>query len=123
MECTDSHSIKNGDEFIYINDLEVGDFINDLQIINIEDISCDEYVYDILDVENNEYRTNNVISHNCAFIDNWADFWASTYPTISSGKTTKMFFTSTPNSINHYYDFSKGATDGTTDEFGVNTKN
>lgn len=29
-----------------------------------------------------------------AFLDNWTDFYASTFPTISSGKTTKMLFTS-----------------------------
>lgn len=32
-----------------------------------------------------------------AFVENWTDFYASTFPTISSGKTTKMLFTSTPN--------------------------
>lgn len=29
-----------------------------------------------------------------AFLENWTDFYASTFPTISSGKTTKMLFTS-----------------------------
>jgi len=53
-----------------------------------------------------------------AFVENWTDFYASTFPTISSGKTTKMLFTSTPNGLNHFYDFWKGATDGTPDESG-----
>lgn len=58
-----------------------------------------------------------------AFLENWTDFYASTFPTISSGKTTKMLFTSTPNGLNHYYDFWKGATEGTVNEQGVVEKN
>lgn len=58
-----------------------------------------------------------------AFIENWEAFYASTYPAISSGKTTKMLFTSTPNGLNQYYEFWKGATEGTTDEFGETTTN
>lgn len=58
-----------------------------------------------------------------AFLDNWTDFYASTFPTISSGKTTKMLFTSTPNGLNHYYDFWKGATEGTVNEQGIIEKN
>lgn len=41
----------------------------------------------------------------CAFVDNWDEFYTSVYPTISSGKGTKMLFTSTPNGLNHYYKF------------------
>jgi hypothetical protein len=48
-----------------------------------------------------------------AFLENWDEFFASVYPTISSGKTTKILLTSTPNSLNHYWKICKGAQDGT----------
>lgn len=48
-----------------------------------------------------------------AFLENWDEFFASVYPTISSGKTTKILLTSTPNSLNHYWKICKGAQDKT----------
>lgn len=44
-----------------------------------------------------------------AFIENWDDFFASVFPTISSGKETKILFTSTPNGLNHFYKICDGA--------------
>ena len=41
------------------------------------------------------------------------DFFTSTYPTISSGKTTKIILTSTPLGYNHFWHFWKGAETGT----------
>lgn len=58
-----------------------------------------------------------------AFLDNWTDFYASTFPTISSGEKTKMLFTSTPNGLNHFYEFWKGATEGLPNADGVVEKN
>ena len=37
------------------------------------------------------------------------DFFTATYPTISSGKTTKIVLTSTPLGYNHFWHFWKGA--------------
>lgn len=44
-----------------------------------------------------------------AFVEGWDEFFASVYPTISSGKTTKLLFTSTPNGLNHYFKICTGA--------------
>ena len=44
-----------------------------------------------------------------AFVDNWDEFFASVFPTISSGETTKILFTSTPNGLNHFYKTCMGA--------------
>lgn len=44
-----------------------------------------------------------------AFVENWDEFFASVFPTISSGNTTKILFTSTPNGLNHYYKICMGA--------------
>lgn len=38
-----------------------------------------------------------------AKIDNWDEFYSSTYPTIASGKDTKIIMVSTAKGLNHYY--------------------
>lgn len=48
-----------------------------------------------------------------AFIEGYDDFFASVYPTISSGESTKLLMTSTPNGLNHFYKTCKGAEEGT----------
>src|SRR6056300_632099 len=48
-----------------------------------------------------------------AFVENWDEFFASVFPTISSGNTTKILFTSTPNGLNHFYKTCEGAKQGT----------
>ena len=47
-----------------------------------------------------------------AFVENWDEFFASVFPTISSGETTKILFTSTPNGLNHFYKTCMGAQEG-----------
>lgn len=44
-----------------------------------------------------------------AFVENWDEFFASVFPTISSGVTTKILLTSTPNGLNHFYKTCVGA--------------
>ena len=48
-----------------------------------------------------------------AFVEHWDDFFASVLPTIISGNTTKMLFTSTPNGLNHFYKTCAGAMEET----------
>ena len=48
-----------------------------------------------------------------AFVENWDEFFASVFPTISSGQTTKILLTSTPNGLNHFYKTCEGAREGT----------
>lgn len=49
-----------------------------------------------------------------AFIDDnlWEEFYTSVYPTISSGKTTKIILVSTANGMNHYHKLWKDAVNG-----------
>ena len=57
-------------------------------------------------------------SYNCIFLDEFAhvptniaeDFFSSVYPTITSGQSTKVFMVSTPNGLNMFYYYWKGAT-------------
>ncbi len=122
--CTENHLIEIEGKFKESKLLVIGDIINGKIITNIEIIHDNIKVYDLLNVEGgNHYLTNNITSHNCAFVDNWGDFYASTYPTISSGTTSKLILTSTPNSRNHFYDIWQGATVGYTNELGEITYN
>jgi phage terminase large subunit-like protein len=50
-----------------------------------------------------------------AFLNNWEEFFASVYPTISSGKETKILLTSTPNSLNHFWKICKEAQEDVND--------
>lgn len=59
-------------------------------------------------------------SQNVLYLDEFAfvpnnlqeEFFTSVYPTISSGKTTKVIITSTPNGMNMFYKIWKDAEDG-----------
>ena len=56
-------------------------------------------------------------SYNCILLDEFAhiptsiaeEFFTSVYPTITSGQSTKMFIISTPNGLNMFYYYWKGA--------------
>jgi len=52
----------------------------------------------------------------------WDGFWKGVEPTISSGSTTKILITSTPDGLNHFYDFYEKARMGLSNfkEYQVN---
>ena len=124
FKCTHDHLLLVEDEFVAAIFLEVGDFIDHREITDISEIA-NEVVYDLLDVENgNHDLTNGVTSHNCnivfldefAFVQRAEEFYTSTYPVISSGKTTKVIVTSTANGIgNPFYKIWEGAVQGSND--------
>jgi hypothetical protein len=49
------------------------------------------------------YSINLLFIDEAAFIENWDTFFTSVYPTISSGKESKIVLVSTPNGLNHFY--------------------
>lgn len=49
------------------------------------------------------YAINMLFIDEAAFVENWDEFFTSTFPTISSGDTTKVVLVSTPNGLNHFY--------------------
>jgi hypothetical protein len=49
------------------------------------------------------YAINMLFIDEAAFIENWDEFFVSTFPTISSGESTKVVLVSTPNGMNHFY--------------------
>ncbi len=58
------------------------------------------------------YSINLLFIDEAAFIENWDDFFTSVFPTISSGKSTKVVLVSTPNGLNHYYKLWEDANEG-----------
>lgn len=108
IECTYNHLLKTKDGvFKEAKKIKVKEkLFNNLSIKKIIKKQGRKTFYDLIDVNNgHEYITNNVISHNCAFIDKniWDAFYASVYPTITSGKKTKVVMVSTPNGMNHFH--------------------
>jgi len=55
---------------------------------------------------------NIVYIDEAAFVDGFDPFFASVYPTISSGKTSQLFMTSTPNGLNHFWEIIDNARKG-----------
>ena len=55
------------------------------------------------------YSINLLFIDEAAFIENWDEFFTSVYPTISSGKESKIILVSTPNGLNHFYAIWKNA--------------
>jgi len=114
--CTPDHQffIENSYWDVAEN-LYIGDILSDKMIVDIKEHS-ETQVYDFLNVGNcHNYYANGVINHNCNMLvvdevaiipNNIADeFFASTYPVISSGKTTKIIMISTPLGYNHFWKF------------------
>lgn len=46
------------------------------------------------------------------FIPRWQEFASSVLPTLSSGSETRLIISSTPNGLNHFYDYMEGAKKG-----------
>lgn len=46
---------------------------------------------------------NAILIDECAFVEGWDEFQASTMPVISSGKETKIILVSTPKGLNHFH--------------------
>ena len=108
LVCTPSHKVQINSEWILAETLPH----------TKKDIMD---VYDLINVANgNSYITNNYISHNCLVLDEFAfletnmaeDFFMSVFPTVSSGKDTKILITSTPRGLNHYWKFWNEAEKG-----------
>lgn len=53
-----------------------------------------------------------VILDETAFIERWTEFYASVYPTITSGQDSKLILVSTPNGLNFFHKFYSDAKEG-----------
>ena len=107
--------------FVSAMSLRVGEFVDGCDgavcVLGVEDWGVVD-VYDLMEVEEHtSYYANGIRISNCILLDEFAhipiqiaeDFFSSVYPTITSGQSTKMFIISTPNGLNMFYYYWKGA--------------
>jgi len=123
ITCTYDHEFLLDDSYIPACFIEIGDVLSKKTVIDIKEKSNSEKVYDLYNVnDTHSYVTNGVISHNCnllfldefAFVEDAATFYTSTYPVISSGKTSRVIITSTANGIgNQFHKIYEGALQST----------
>lgn len=123
LKCTYDHLLQlaNG-EFKTAEELNEEDILwNNIQLVDKVFYEDDKPVYDLVNVEETSaYITNNVVSHNCLYIDEvafiqesvFSEFFRSVYPTISSSKKSKIILVSTPNGDNFFHTIWKKAKDG-----------
>jgi hypothetical protein len=114
IDCTRDHAfLLASGKFEKAEALSEGNVLYPDNIIkSINEIFESTAVYDAIEVEDtHSYFTNSVVSHNCnliyldefAFVENDAEFYTSTYPVISSGKTSRVIITSTANGIGNMF--------------------
>ena len=79
-----------------------------LEIVIKKEKMGKNYVYDIVNVEDEHvFYANEILHHNTHLIE---DFWKSVIPVVSSGKKSKIFAVSTPNGTdNKFYEVYSGA--------------
>lgn len=115
--------------FRRVSKLKIGDKILNKKIINIEyNVSTkhNEY-FDLIGVKDgNIYNTSNLISHNCAHVDEklYEQFCDSVMPTLATADNTKIVQISTPKGKNHFSKLIQKAKSGKNDYvfFGVTWK-
>ena len=120
LECSYNHKIDTPSGYVYSSELKVNDVVlsknSQTTITNIEYLSEDIDLFDLINVDDKRHRfiANGIIVSNCAFVDSgtWSPFWTSIYPTISSSKTSRCIMVSTPNGLNHFYEFWRDAING-----------
>ena len=126
ITCTEDHKISTEYGWLEAKLCE-GLIVNTVDGKSIVDsISTDTItdVYDILQVEDvNSFYANNILVHNCVYLDEFAfvprnvqdAFFASVFPTITSGATSKLLITSTPNGMNLFYKIWMDSVNGNND--------
>lgn len=96
--CSEKHEIKiNNGIFLPAKNILITDILDgNKYIISIETSDVKTDLYDLIEVSNGyEYYSNGLIHHNCAFVKNVEEVWASAQSTLSTGG--KAIILSTPN--------------------------
>lgn len=123
IKCTEDHQFLRDDGvWIEAKDIKFGDIFNSYKFIKSIPHDTETPVFDAINVAyKSSFYAEGLTAHNCSFlyideasfVENWDEFFASVFPTISSGETTKILFTSTPKGLNHYYKICTGAKEQT----------
>jgi hypothetical protein len=106
FNCSENHKIKlKCGRFKYAKQLKTGDILyyGKNKIIDNKLINTEIDLYDLLDVENgNEFITEkNIVSHNCAFIQDIDTIWTSAQQTLATGG--RAILLSTPNGVGNFF--------------------
>ncbi|AJD81977.1 phage terminase, large subunit [Yersinia phage phiR1-RT] len=115
LDSSDGHLIKmKSGDFIAAKDIKPGDITSTgLVVTSANEFIEQDELFDLTNVADGyHYKTNNVESHNCAFIPNFLDAWLAIQPVISSGRRSKIIITTTPNGLNHFHDIWEAAVSG-----------
>lgn len=107
LHCSENHPIKiDSGEFVYASNLEPGSVLigkEQNKIVKyIKKTIGEIQLFDLINVKlNQEFYTNDIISHNCAFIEKAEEIWAAAQPTLSTGG--KSILLSTPNGVGNFF--------------------
>jgi hypothetical protein len=109
--CTPEHLLKVENGFIEAKD-SFNRFIDSssgLELVtSVEPYNVESEYFDLINVKGGHtYLTNNIVSHNCAFVHDWQAFSDSVLPTVSSDPNANIILTSTANGMNHFYEMVK----------------
>jgi hypothetical protein len=130
--CTPEHKIFLTDSiYVHAQVLDIGYSVQaNLRkkvIVNKAYLFDQKDVYDFIEIEkNNSFFANGIKVHQCLFLDEFAhiqndeEFFTSTFPVISAGKTTKVIINSTPNGMNLFYKLWTDSERGINDFANIN---
>jgi hypothetical protein len=123
IECTEDHKFLRDDgEWVEAKNISSDEIFSNRRLVSFSKTNQIKPVYDAINVrDTHSFYAEGMTVHNCnflyldevAFIEGYDEFFASVYPTISSGETTKLLMTSTPHGLNHFWKTCKGAEEGT----------
>src|SRR5574344_22172 len=110
---TPEHKYYTGKDFIYAKDIKINDIIFDKQVTKIENnVKCTNAFFDLINVADGHHFTANSIEvSNCAYVrsSKWEAFSDGILPSQSALAWKKTIFISTPNGMNHFYDYYKNS--------------
>lgn len=104
IRCTENHLLKiTPTDFLEACHLQIGDELEGGKVISDITYETGSFsVFDPIGVElNNEYYSNGVISHNCAFIKNIDEIWTAAQQTLATGGGCIAL--STPNGTGNWF--------------------
>ena len=108
LVCSIGHKLKRNDNvFVDTKKIKKGTKIigknNHVEIVEEKTlVNGDIDLYDLIEVvSGHEYYSNNILSSNCAFIDNIEEIWLSSQYTLSTGG--RAIVLSTPNGVGNFF--------------------
>jgi len=104
LQCTENHLLKlETDVFLEACHIQIGDILSNGKIVSDITYKTGGFlVFDPINVHmNNEYYSNDIVSHNCAFISNVEEIWISAQQTLATGGGAIIL--STPNGTGNFF--------------------